>query len=75
MELWIKLVEITFRKQGMARQEKLYDWLSETTAERSWRERLKERDKNNNNLNSRTGFGGSILDPGRFRQDFNTNPD
>ena len=42
MALWIKLVGAIFKRRGMARQERLDTWLTNSTPERNWKDRNKE---------------------------------
>ena len=41
MQLWITLVEAIFQKRGQVRQEQMDTWLTNTTPEQMWRDRLK----------------------------------
>ena len=57
MQLWITLVEAIFRKRGQARQEQIDMWLTNTTTERMWRDRLKSQpDQANKTQEGRTRF-------------------
>ena len=50
MQLWITLVEAIFRKRGQARQEQIDMWLTNTTPEKNWRDRLKSQSDNTSHL-------------------------
>ena len=45
MELWINIVEIIFKRRGETRQEKLDSWLTNSTPEKSWKDKYKYRAK------------------------------
>ena len=49
IQLWITLVETNFRKRGQATQVKMDTWLTQTTPERMWRNRLKSQPKEASN--------------------------
>ena len=50
MQLWITVVETIFRRRGQARQEQMDKWLTNTTPERTWRDRLKNQHEQAHNL-------------------------
>lgn len=53
MMLWITLSESIFKKRGQARQERMNTWLTETTPEKMWKDRLKADDSASNLMEGR----------------------
>ena len=54
LTIWIKLIEVIFKRRGQARQEKMDTWLTQTTPEKNWKDRHKHNKMTQNTDGHRT---------------------